>query len=81
MPVEDKWEKAENTQSKNPIAPCQQILPEKIEVSNNQFSSETIHSLSTLSVFLMVSSILFLKLSYVFVIGSSKQFRSLFPMG
>lgn len=42
---------------------------------------KNIYSLSPLNVLLIVNSILFLKFSYVLVIGSSKQLRSLFPMG
>ena len=67
--------------SKNTVATCKQTLLPKMEVFNVQFHSKNIYSLSTFSVFLMVNSILFLNCSYVFVIGSSKQLRSLFPMG
>lgn len=66
---------------KNTVAICQQTFLQKIEVSNIQFSSKNIYCLSALSVFLIVNSILFLNCSYVFVIGSSKQLRSLFPVG
>lgn len=77
----EKWEKAESMLSKNTVAMCKQTFLQKTEVSNIQLSSKNIYSLSTLSVFLMVNSILFLNCSYVFVIGSSKQLRSLFPTG